>query len=302
MIKRSILIFTSILTVVYGILTFLDRGGEYQVEQMIWKANEKFHEIARDPAAVPDQSFDQLSRQYQKIIEKFPKSPLAKKAYLAIGRLYLVQKDFPKTRLVMEKVLQRYPDDQDFSAECLTVIGKSYELAGDPVNAVKVYTGIMTQYPVTDIGLSTPLYIANYYKSINQNNKFMSAYNSAISHYKTLSAKYPNSSTDLKSLRLLANCYIEMKMWNEAVETFGQILISYPSKADLTPQRANLILKSINTISTIQLKNYDIPIRIYQNFIDQHPQHGLNKVLHEMIKSFNLLRIKGVEVDTKNAG
>ncbi len=298
--KRLLLIFTGILIGLFIFLSFLDRNGEYNAEQLIWKANQKFYELSKDPNSVPDKTFIQLDKRYQVMVDRFPNSPLAKKAQISIGRMYLVKKDYQTARDKVQRIFKKYPKDSDICAEATSIIGKSYELAGDWPNAFKVYNDIMRKYPITEIGMNVPLYIANYYRAKKSTTNAQQAYNTAIAYYKDLALNHPNSVVEFKSLRLLAHCYFFQRMWREGVTVLGNILVKYPTGEFLSLHQIDLLLRAINAISITQIKDYDLPIQIYQNFITEHPKHSLNKLLKEMIAALTTLKRKNIEIKTKN--
>ena len=298
--KKLLISLSSILVGIFIILSLLDQNGEYNAEKMIWKANQKFFELAKDPNSIPDKTFLQLDKQYELIANRFPNSPLAKKAYISIARMYLVKKDYPTVRNKVQIIFKKYPKDAAIGSEATSLIGRSYELSGDWPNALRIYNDLMEKYPKTEIGLNVPLYIANYY----QINKFAAnaqqAYDTAIVYYKKTVSNDPNPFIQFKSLGLLANCYFFKKMWREGVTTLGELLVKYPSGEFLSFHEIDLLLKTINTISVTQLKDYDLPIQIYQNFITQHPNHGLNKLLKKIITALTEFKNRRIEIKTKS--
>lgn len=297
--KKHVIILTFILVFIYFLLSFLDRKGEYAAEQLIWKANQKYFKLVKDPTAVPDKNFVDLDYAYEEIIRRFPNSPLSRKASLTIARIYLVKKDYKIAQEKAKKVLASYPQEQEISAEAMSIIGKSYELQSEWGNAVKIYGEISSKYPLTETGMTIPLYIALYYQTLNSSSNAQLYYQKAIHHYRELAQKYPHSEIGFKSLRLLSNCYFEEKMWLEGINTLGEILTDYSTKEYLPPQRADLIVKTINAVAITHLKNYQIPIKIYENFIEKHPKHGFNKILKAMIASLRTLESRNIEIRTK---
>ena len=298
--KKILIILSSILVGIFVILSLLDRNGEYNAEKMIWKTNQKFFELTKDPNSIPDKIFLQLDKEYELIANRFPNSPLAKKAYVSIARMYLVKKDYQTVRNKVQIIFEKYPKDTAMCAEATSLIGKSYELSGDWPNALRVYNDLMQKYPTTEIGLNVPLYIANYYQTNKSAANAQQAYDTAIVYYKKIASDYSNSVIEFKSLGLLANCYFFKKMWREGVVTLGDLLIKYPSGEFLSFHEIDLLLKTMNTISVTQLKDYALPIQIYQNFITQHPKHDLNKLLKKIIQALTKLKNGNVEIKTKN--
>ena len=79
------------------------------------------------------------------------------------------------------------------------------------------------------------------------------------------------------------------------MDTLGHVLLRYGSLGGLTANRASILLKTINAVSIIQLKDYDRPLRIYQRFMEENPDHRLNKLLAEIIDELAVLKSKNLE-------
>lgn len=298
--KRTIITFAGILAALYIILSLLDYKGEYVVEQMLWSANQKFTQIAKDPQSVPDRTYADLAKQYQKVVDQHPGSALAPKAQLLMGRLYLVKSDYALAREKFAEVFKKYPANTELCAEATSGIGKAYELAGDWTNALKSYKELINKYTTTEIGMNAPVYIANHYAKNNMPTQAQTAFNDALLHYKDLESAHAGTSIELRSLRMQANCYLFQKRWAEAIDTFGKILSRSASQKRLTLQEANTLIKTINTLSGTQLKDYGAPVRIYKQFIAENPQHGLNGILEKVIKVFEEMKSKNLEATSKN--
>ncbi len=294
--KKLLLTFLTILLIIYFGLSWADKDSNYAAEKMIWKANQKFYEVARDPEATPDTTFEMLERQYEQVIRRFPRSPIAHDAYLVLARVYLLKKDYAQVRSKVDEILKRYPKNKEVDAEALSISGKSYELAGDWPNALKVYESIIENYPLTEMGLMLPLYLGNYYQSKDDKANTVKAYDNAINHYESLKSVSHDSNVEIVVLRYLANCYLVRGKWTQAVETMGVTLSRSAALKELTLERADLLLRTINTISTVQLKNYGLPISIYEKFITEHPRHALTPALKKMIGALRKLKENNVTI------
>ncbi len=292
--KKTLLSFAGILAGLFVVLSLLDARGDYGVEQILWKANKKLSDAARSPEAIPDKVFVQIADQYRKIIKDFPNSRLTSAAYLSLGKVYLIKKDYKAARERLTDVLKKYPNNSNVCAEALSAIGNSYGLEGDWPNALRTYEKLKNDYPLTDLGLSVPLYVANYYLKNSHTVNAQNALEDAIVYYDKLSLEHPNSEIELKSLKLLSDCYLMQNRWTDAVNVLGKILLKYPK-----PEVAVPIMKAINTIVLTQIRDFDIPINIYQGFLEKNPNHPLDKALKEMIGKFTELKKKNVKADPK---
>ena len=296
--KRSLVTFAGILFGLYIVFSLLDYKGEYAVEQKMWAANQKYAQVVKDPQSVPDRTYEDLARQYQKIIDQHPDSTLAPKAHMIMTSLYLVKKDYAVAREKAQEVFKKYPQNTEICAEAMSAIGKSYELARDWPNALKAYRELINKYPMTEVGMNAPVYIANYYAKNNMPSQAQSAFNEAILHFKDLEAAHAGTEIELNSLRLQANSYLFQKKWAEGIDAYGKILIRSATLNRLTPQQGLFLIKTINTLPGTQLKDYDTPIRIYKKFMAENPKHKLNQIMEGMIKTFEAMKSKKMEVST----
>ena len=294
--RKTLFALGGILAVLFVLLSLLDSRGDYVAEKMIWKVNQGLYNASLAPEAVPDNVYEQIASQYQQIIRDFPGSNLVPLAYIFLGRVYILKKDYGTARTELTHVLKKYPANEAICAEAVSVIGNSYELEGNWPEALKIYEKIKVDYPLTDLGLNAPLYIANYYVQNGHSVNAQNAFNDAIVYYTEISSKHPNSEIEYKSLQLLSNCYLMQKRWDEAVKVMGDILLKYPMTKMAMP-----LIQSINAVTLTHIKNFDIAIAIYQNFIEKNPRNPLDKTLQEMIAAFDELKKKNVNTATKDS-
>ena len=293
--KKTLVVLTSILVGLFILLSVIDKS-EYTIERKLWLIQKKFDRLIQDPKSVPDVEFDNIINQYKKVIKQYPSSSLTPKIPLQIGRIYTYKKDYQKAREIFGEIVKKYSQDPELCAEATANVGWTYELEKDWPPALATYEKIIAQYPLTETGMNTPVYIASYYERNNDAAQAGTAYQKAISFYKKVSAEYPNSGYDFAALRILSSSYFSLQEWEKGIKTLGKILVNYPTKEYLNAQRADLIIKTINTIAITQLQNYDIPMDIYQEFVEKHPKHPLAKVLKQIISQLKLLKDKNVQV------
>lgn len=292
--KKALYTFAVILIGVYILFSLLDRRGEYVVEQKIWRAHKKFASIAKDPKVVPDSAFDNVAAEYQSVINEYPDSPVIPNAYLLLGRVYMLKKDYGVAREKFEKVVEKYTKYLDVCAEAVSLIGNSYELEGDGQSAIVAYRRIVNNYPMTAIGMNTPLYIASLYSRLGNAQTASLEFAKVVTYYKEITQKNPNTLLGMNSIKLLASTYFVQKKWREGVETLGRLLHEYAKPQFLTVSRLTIILRTINTVSVTQLKDFDLAIQIYQTFVKNNPDNPLNGIMNNMINQLQELKKKGI--------
>ncbi len=297
--KKLLVLFGLILIGLYIFLSEIDTS-DYKVERSLWRVNNQYRKLTKkDPKFVPDNEFERIANQYDEIVQNYPKAKLTPRIYLQIGNVYLLKKDFTRARESYLKIISKYPENQELCAEALVGTAQTYERENNWTEALNIYEKVQDEYPLTMTGLNMPLYIASYYQRNGDLTQGEKAFDTAISYYKDVSNRYPSSPMEFNAWRLLATCYFSRKNWREGVEVLGKILNNYPSQEYLNSARASLLIKFINTVSVTQLQNYDIPIGIYQEFINKHPQHPMTNILRQMIKSLGELKSKNAVTNQK---
>ena len=294
--KKVIPIYLGILAGVFVLLSLLGRNSDYAIEQAAWKLQREYIDILKDPKVVPEQTFARIIKDYQKIIERYPDSKLTPGLRMIVGNVYLVKKDYETSREKFNEIIKLYPQDRELQAEVLSAIGRTYESQDNWPGARKVYDRIVADYALTRTGLGVPIYIANHYKTQNDYQKTMDAYDRAITHYNTLAAQNPDSPAEYNSLRYLSNCYLDQKRWDEAVEVLGKIAAKYGRPEHMNIRTLDIILKTINTVSVYQLKDYELPRQIYQDIITKYSDHPWKDYFQKIINTLSTLKIKSIQV------
>lgn len=294
--KKAILIYIGILTGAFVLFSLLDHNSDYTVEQMAWKVQREYIDILKDPKVVPEQTFNKVIRDYQKIIERYPGSKLTPMIRMLVGNVYHVKKDYETSREKFNEIIELYPQNRELQAQALSAIGRTYEAQDNWPGARKIYDRIVADYALTRTGLGVPIYIANHYKTQNDYQKAMDAYDRAITHYSALAAQNPDSPAEYNSLRYLSNCYLDQKRWSEAVEVLGKITAKYGLPERMNIRTLDIILKAINTVSVHQLKDYELPLQIYQDIIAKDPNHPWKDYFQKMIDTLSTLKAKSAQV------
>lgn len=292
--RKTLISFAGVLVGLFVLLSLLDLKGDYVVEQMIWRANKKLADASQTPEAIPGKVYEQIADQYRKVIKNFPNSKLTPLSHILLGRVYLTKKDYDVARQKFQEAIKKYPKNLDVCAEGLAQIGSSYEQQGQWPKALESYERIKKQCPLTEIGLNVPIYIARYYELKKDSVDARKAYDDAVVYYTRLANEHPGTGIEFRCLGLLANCYMAQKRWSDVIAVMGESLSKYPNPATAVP-----LVKAMNTIAVVQLKNGDAVTEIYKNFIEKYPKHPLNKTLEGMIKAFAKLKDKRIEVIPK---
>jgi outer membrane protein assembly factor BamD (BamD/ComL family) len=298
--KKTVLIYIGILVGIYVTLSALNVNSEYTAEKAIWKINRDFGTLAKDPEAIPDAEFQRVFKNYIQFKNKYKYSKLAPIAHVMAARVFMYKKDYVKARGVYEEIAKTYKTNPNIQAQAIFEIAESYNRENNFPNFIASLKRLVKEYPLTELGYQAPITLAEVYLKRGEQDLALQYLNEAVDHYNSLTIQYKNKpDVVFNSLRSVSVCYMAMKKWNKAVETLGDILMRFPETKYINTQRADKIITSINMISITKLKDYDLPITIYQNFITKYPKHPYRKALEAMVHSLNVLKEKNVAVTTK---
>jgi len=211
----------------------------------------------------------------------------------------VLRKDYEGARSIFYALIKSFPDNKEIAAEALFKVGRTYETTDYWPEAYKVYQSVIREYPLTSVGLSTPIYIANYYKNQNDFQGTMNAYEFAIRHYSSIASAHNRTKAGLGAMRHLANSYLDQHRWQDAISTLGLILEKYSTSNYLTVKDVDTIIKTINITAAYQLKDYDVAILMYEEIVARSPEHPLNNYLNKVVDAFNQLKEKGIQVSDR---
>ena len=287
--KKLIIIFLFILIGLFVILTWINWKDEYSAERKLWHINRRYNISLQNTESLTDKSAEEIAESYRKFIQYFPKSTLTPKAQIILGSVYLVKKNYSQARQEFQKVFNDYPKNSEVKAEASSGIAKSYELEGNWSKAESWFKDTTRQYSETQAAFSVPLYIAQHYEQSKDQFKTSAAYQDALEFYQNLARRSPNSFLEFHALQMKVVCHMALNHWAQAVDELEEILNKYPLAA-------KQITLAINNIALTQLKDFDRPIKIYEKFIQEHPENPINDVLKNMIKYLKQLKEKNVAV------
>jgi tetratricopeptide (TPR) repeat protein len=296
--KKAVFLCAGILIAAYLVLSLVDRDGTYNMERRVWQLNKQYAALAKDPGVVPSKAFDDLAGEYQAVIDKYPDAPMISKVHLLLGRVFFLKKDFAAAREAFQRAVKLFPDNKELCAEAMLMTGNTYEAENKIEDAVKVYRNLLSEYPLTTIGLKMPLYITLYYFKNEQQIEGESSARTAIEYYRRVINDHPNTLAEFFSHNLLADTYFANKQWKEGVDVLAEILNKYARSRFLVPRRVQTIVNFINNISINRFNDFDYAVNIYKNFIAAHPDHPLNDDFEKIIIELRRLEERQFEAAT----
>ena len=268
-----------LILIVVGALLAGCANDQYAIEKQYYQAQKQAEKIFKNPHASPPNELERVVNILSKFAEKHPQTNLAAEAEFNIARLYIVKEEYDKARTQIQKILDKYSKSEGVCSEALFLKGNSYELENKWDAALLQYKKLMQDYPITLRGLDIPIYIAQHYKVKYQPDKMVVALQEATAHYQALAAKYPKSPLAYQSHMLLAQCYIELKDWQNAVSTFSSIADTYKDKVN-----ADGVLLNMALIYERELKDKVKAKEALERLSKEYPRSALIKTATALLK------------------
>lgn len=276
---------STILIVVVGLFLIMTgcTNDQYAIEKQYWQVQKQAEKIFKNPEATPPNELNRVVGLLGDFAKQYPKNNLSIDAQFNIGRLYIVKREYEKARAQLKTMLEQHSASGPICSEVLFLMGNSYEIEDKWNSAYEEYQKIIRQYPLTLRGLSVPIYIAQYYKIKYQPDKMITAYKEASKHYKALIDKYPDSALAFTAYQLMAQCYMENKDWQNAVDSFNAMIEKFKGK------KANLdgILLNMALIYRNELKDKDKAKETLNKLIKDYPKSSLIKTALALLKEMD---------------
>jgi outer membrane protein assembly factor BamD (BamD/ComL family) len=254
-------------------------NDEYSIEKKYWQAKKQAEKILRNPHATPPNELDKAVNNLNVFSEKYPKSNLGIDAEFSIANLYIIKENYDAGRAQLRKIIQKYNKSKELVAQAIFLIGNSYELQDKWASALEQYRKIMQDYSETIKGLEIPIYIAQHYKIKYEPDKMMAALQEAITYYKGIAARHPVTPLSYNMDLLVAQCYMETKDWQGAIDTLNGMLTTYNGKANFEE-----ILLSLSGIYAQRLNNPAKAKEILEVLLKEYPKSKYAKSAKEIIK------------------
>ncbi len=297
--KKTLIIFLVILLAPVLIVGVIDRNDDYSAEKALWKLNKDYQEVAKDPKAAPQASFDQLANKYEKLIKRYDTSKIIPIAKIYYGRVFAVSGDYDKARDVFEEVVSENSKNMIMITMAYRHIIQTFAAEEDFKSVVNTYEEIKNKYPVTEIGIRAPLDIARMYAVRKQEVKKIAAINAALNYYNDLLSKEMHPVAKMMVMRFQSECYFSLGKWNSGINTLKDLLIDFPEVEYLSVKRARWIISTINAMCVGRLKDFDRPVAIYTEFVEKYPEHPYRKVFDQVILKMKEAKVKSKAVVAK---
>lgn len=269
----------ALLVILLSLFLFGCSNDQYAIEKQYYGTIKEAEKIFKNPHASPPNELQRVVAILSDFSRKYPKSNLAVDAEFSIARLYIVKEEYQTARKQLQKIINTYTQSKILCSEALFLVGNSYEIENKWDSALAEYKKIMRDYPATPSGINTPIYIIQHYKIKFQPDKMMEASRDAIKHYNTLSESFPKTPLAYRAQSLIAQCYMVLKDWQGAINTYNSIIDTYKGKigTDGTLLEIALIYKR-------ELKDEKKAKDTLEQFIKEYPQSKLLNFAKSLLK------------------
>jgi len=276
MLKKIILLISAVL-ILSGCA-----DDQYTIEKKHWRVQKQANKIFKNPHASPPKELENTVKLLNNFAQKYPANNLAVDAEFNIARLYIVKEEYDNARAQLKSLLDKYNKSDFICAEALFLLGNSYEMENKWDSALTQYKQMIQKYPLTLKGIDMPLYIAQHYKVKYQPERMISAYQEAIAHYNALAAKYPGSPLAYNCQNLVAQSYLALKDWQNAIAALNNLIERYKGKV-----KTDGILMEIALIYQKELKDTPKAKEALETLLKEYPKSKLVKAAKSLLKEWS---------------
>jgi len=263
---------TAILLISISLLLTGCGEDQYAIERKYWHLQKQAEKIFKNPKVSPPNELIAVVQLFTDFANKRPNSSLAVDAEFTIVRLYLAKENYDSARAKLKRMLDKYSKYKLICSESLFLMGYTYEADKKWDLALEQYRRIMREYPDTRRGIDIPIYIAEYHRTKYQPEKMVAALQEAIVHYRALAIRFPDSPVSFTASILVGECYLALKDWQAAVDTFDNVVNTYKDKAVV-----DNILFNMAIIYQRELKNGTKAKEVLERLIKEYPKSALAK-------------------------
>lgn len=285
--KKIILILTAILIAVYICLELLSSGGEYAAERLFYRATRLNSEIVANPDVAPPQLLVTIENTLQKILQRYPKTTMAKRANITLAEFYILNKKYNLAFSALASMVDKYNSDTGVLSVAGFLKGVAYEKQDRWDMALKEFAMVRDKYTNTELGLQVPIYIGRHYEKEGDSVRAGEAFAEAAAFYENLERSNPRTMIGYMASALSIEAYLGAKNYEKAGAALEEIINKYPSPMTLTK-----LLPYVDFIFVEKLKRPDRAIEIYKNIKEKSKNEKFSKFLQQKIEKIEKLEGK----------
>lgn len=285
--KKTILTLIAILIVIFAVLAVLSRDTEYAAEKLLYRAMKANFKITANPDVAPPALLASVESNLKSLLVKYPEAKVAKPANVALAEFYITQKDYGKALSAADDILGKYKDDAAVASAAQFMKGLAYEREGKWPKALVEFKTLQDKYPLTQLGLQTPLYIANYYNTKGEEAKAKDAYAQARSFYEKMERDYTGKNIGYAASVLMIQTCLNSEDYEGAGQAIESTLEKYSS-----PISFGQLLPYLDPVFIEKLGQPERAIAIYRSLAEKTKNEETVKALKKKIDSLEKLEKK----------
>ncbi len=247
------------LFVFFILVTFFFIGTKASIAEMVWSGETSWV----DP--------EQLTRETTNQRYKYAVALMIKREYIsAIGIFKGVVKDNPGTELAEEAQLN---------------IAKAYFLAGDYKNSFRAYEQLIEKDPTTR--RLQEILDKEFQVGVSQMERDE---NGAIKVFESIIEKNPLGFIAADSQVKIAECYYQMRQFEQAEDSFMAVMENYPNSEWVPYAQFRIPYCKLSNIR-VQERNYDLLTKSrdgFEVYLANNPQGALVDATNEIIKEIDI--------------
>ena len=223
----------------------------YLSEKLYWQAEKNFAAVSAEKGKdLSEADFRRIISGYEKVIKEFPLEALAAKAHFKISNLYLSRKMFDKAREELKTIICNFSSNSSTAAGAQFSLAKIYEIEQNKNRALTEYEKIPELYPLTSLGLQTPLYLVQYLSPEDKTGS-EEYYHRYLEHYRKVLNDYSDTSVAPRILQYIALIHGISGNTDKSLEAYDRIIDEFPLSKDAfqaLAAKAEMYLKKLNDI------------------------------------------------------
>jgi len=256
---------------------------EYRLERMYYYANKDYMEILKNPFQTNKDQIDDVIAEFDRIININPEWDGIGNVRYAIAHLYFLKRDFGKAKAKFKKIISDFPYQIGMCIQAKFFIGVCYEQEGKWDKALATFEKIMKDYPLAQLSIELPHYIAQYYQRHKKYHQAEDILRNAITNYESMISTYPYERKLIIVLEdVILHTYKELDDWDGVINTLQKIAIKY-HKTDRGAEALYRLAKTYESKNKIEKA-----IELYKQFIKDYPKHKFANIAKTKIPSLQL--------------
>lgn len=272
----------TIFSIIIALLAFLCAGcggDQYAIEKQYYQLTKEAGNILKNPHSSPKNEVNRVVLKLNNFSRKFPGNNLSINAEFNIAQIYTAKTEYANARAQLNKIISVYNKLPAVCAQAAFLIANTYEMENAWASALAQYNKIPLEYPLTQSGINTPIYLTAHYKKTFEPDKMREAARGAIKHYNGLAEKYPDSPLEIRVQTLAADCYLLLQEPQSAIDTLNRLIEKYKHKIN-----TDAIVMSIAVIYSREMKDKANTKLTLERLIKDYPKSKLVKQAKEILK------------------